>query len=146
MAQIDVERTALFLGGEAVVGRRVRSMGDLNALVVEGLPKQSLRIVARWVFPNPKLQKAFMNSIVPEATFKRRHFKLSTAESERTERLARITAMASRVWEDEEDAREFLTTPHPMLDDHTPIEHASTDLGARQVEQILVSLEYGLPV
>jgi putative toxin-antitoxin system antitoxin component (TIGR02293 family) len=146
MPQIDVAGITALLGGEPVIGRPVHSISDLNALVVAGLPKQSLRIVARWVFPDPKRRSAFIHSIVPEATFKRRRLLLSTSESKRTERLARITAMASSVWADQDDAREFLTTPHAMLDGDTPIEHATTDLGARQVEQILRSIEHGLPV
>jgi uncharacterized protein (DUF2384 family) len=36
---------------------------------------------------------------------------LSPAESERTERLARVVATAEDVWQDREQARRFLTTP-----------------------------------
>ena len=39
-------------------------------------------------------QRALMHRIVPEATFKRRRERLSPAESERTERLARVVATA----------------------------------------------------
>jgi putative toxin-antitoxin system antitoxin component (TIGR02293 family) len=83
---------------------------------------------------------------VPEATYKRRNGKLRVIESERTERLARVIAAAETVWDDQNDAREWLTKPHPELGDRAPIECALTELGARQVESVLDRLQYGLPV
>ncbi len=86
-----------------------------------------------------------MNRIVPEATFKRRRDRLSTAESERTERIARVVADAEYVWDDRDDARRFLTSPHPALRHKTPIDAAMSELGARQVEEILAKIFYGIP-
>ncbi len=85
-----------------------------------------------------------MFRIVPEATFKRR-VRLSHSESERTERLARVIAAAEHVWEDRTDAREWLTKSHPELGKRSPLECAMTELGARQVEDLLERLFYGIP-
>jgi putative toxin-antitoxin system antitoxin component (TIGR02293 family) len=71
---------------------------------------------------------------------------LSSQESERVERLARVYATALDVWGDEEDARRFLFAPHALLNEQKPIDMAFNELGARQVEQILEKLRYGLPV
>jgi putative toxin-antitoxin system antitoxin component (TIGR02293 family) len=57
-----------------------------------------------------------------------------------------VVAAAEAVWEDAEDARKWLTTPHPELGNRKPIEYALTELGARQVETVLDRLQYGLPV
>jgi len=65
--------------------------------VERGLPKATLRHVARRVFSDAGEQRAMMHRIVPEATYKRRRERLSPAESERTERLARVVAMAEEV-------------------------------------------------
>lgn len=86
-----------------------------------------------------------MYRIVPEATFKRRRERLSPAESERTERLARVIATAEHVWGDLDAARRFLTTPHPALAGKTPVDSAKTELGARQAEELLAAIEHGLP-
>jgi len=86
-----------------------------------------------------------MNRIVPEATFKCRRDRLSAAESERTERMARVVANAEYVWDNREDARRFLPTAHPGLGGKTPIDAAMTELGARQVEEILGKIFHGLP-
>ena len=67
-------------------------------------------------------------------------------ESERLERVARLTTFAEQVWESDEDAQQFLTTPHPLLDGASPLDLASTELGARRVEDLLLKLEYSLPV
>lgn len=58
---------------------------------------------------------------------------------------ARIRELAIRVWEDEGNAEEFLTTPHPMLDGRTPLQLAKTPEGYRRVNELLLKLEYGLP-
>jgi len=85
-----------------------------------------------------------MFRVVPEATFKRR-VRLSPAESERTERLARVIAASEYAWSNQEDARAWLTKSHPELGRRTPLEAALTELGARQVEELLDRLVYGIP-
>jgi len=87
---------------------------------------------------------ALERGIVPKTTLERREKKLSTQESERTERIARLFVHARRALGTEAEAREFMTTPHPELDGRNPVEAARTDLGTRRTEQILNALEYGL--
>jgi hypothetical protein len=70
---------------------------------------------------------------------------LSPAESERTERLARVAATTEDVWQDREHARHFLTTPHPEIEGKTPLDAALTELGARQAEEVMARIVYGLP-
>jgi putative toxin-antitoxin system antitoxin component (TIGR02293 family) len=84
-------------------------------------------------------------AIVPSATFKRRT-RLSPDESARTERLARVIALAEAVSGDAEAAREFLNRRHPLLDHETPLAVAHTELGARRVEHLLYAVEHGFPL
>jgi putative toxin-antitoxin system antitoxin component (TIGR02293 family) len=137
--------TAEFLGGESVLRQRVETAAALRRAVTDGLPKDTIRHIARTISTDRKAQRKVMHRIVPEPTFKRRKDRLSPAESEKAERLARTVALAFHIW-GEEDGREFLTTPHPMLGGETPVEAAVTDLGAREVEAILRAIEFGLPV
>ena len=83
--------------------------------------------------------------VVPIATFKRRT-RLTPEESARTERLARIVAMAEALWDERDDARAFLNMPHPLLDGRTPLDVAGTELGARRVERLLQDVDHGLPL
>jgi putative toxin-antitoxin system antitoxin component (TIGR02293 family) len=121
------------------------SLLELNRVVERGLPKATLRNVARHVFSEAAEQRAIMHRIIPEATYKRRRERLSPAESERTERMARVVAMAEDVWQDREEARRFLTTAHLEIGGKSPLEAALTELGARQAEEVLARILYGLP-
>jgi putative toxin-antitoxin system antitoxin component (TIGR02293 family) len=122
------------------------SISELSEAVNEGLPKSTLRAAVKHLYPSSSDQMRFIYRVVPEATFKRRKDRLNEVESERTERIARTIATAEYVLGDKEMAREFLTSPHPMLNGKTPIETALSELGARQIEQLLFGLFYGLPV
>jgi putative toxin-antitoxin system antitoxin component (TIGR02293 family) len=142
---MEPRNTGNVLGGHRVLGKAVTSLLDLNDAVERGLPKATLRIVVQHIFPDASEQRAMMHRIVPEATYKRRRDRLSPAESERTERLARVVAIAEEVWQDREQARRFLTTPHPEIGGKTPVDAALTELGARQAEEVMARIVYGLP-
>lgn len=127
-----------------VLGVTARTIADLSRAVERGLPKQALRRTAQRVSTERGAARRLMVKVVPEATFKRR-VRLSTEESERTERLARVIAAAEYAWDDRDQAREWLNSPHPELDGRSPVDCAITELGARRVENLLDRLVYGLP-
>jgi len=138
---IPADRVARILG----LRPNVRSVADIAEAVESGLPKQSLeRVVERAGVEGPARSK-LMHRVVPAATYKRRH-RLKLVESEKTERLARVIALAELLWDDEDEAKRFLGTPHPELGRKKPIEAALTELGARQVEDVVMRALYGLPV
>jgi putative toxin-antitoxin system antitoxin component (TIGR02293 family) len=138
---VPADRVARILGLKSTV----RSVADIADAVESGLPKQSLeRVVDRAGIEGPARVK-LMQRVVPAATFKRRQ-RLKLVESEKTERLARVIALAELLWDDEAEARRFLATPHPELGRRKPIEAGLTELGARQVEDLVMRALYGLPV
>src|SRR4030066_754829 len=130
-----------------VLGRKrpVRTLPELTEIVSHGLPKSALRHRGVRVVSSPKEQREAMCRIVPTATYKRREQNLKPEESEKTERLARVIATAEHVWGDAEEAKRFLARPHPELHGKTPLEASHAALGARQVEELLWKLFYGLP-
>lgn len=138
------QQIAEILGGEKVLGRAVYTLADLNAVVIAGLPKASLRLAAERVAKNKRDAQALIYRMVPESTFKRRQ-RLSPAESERSERLARVIALAEFTWGDVDLARDWLNSPHYFLSGETPVRMAETEIGARQVEEILHRINYGIP-
>lgn len=142
---IKAPEVARILGGQRTLHRRIRTLADLRAAVESGLPVESLdRAVSHVVAEGPSATE-LKYSIVPKTTLQRRRERLSAEESERLERLARMTALAQEVWEDSALAREFLTSPQPQLDGERPVDLARSDLGTRQVEDVLYALEYSLP-
>lgn len=146
MLPIPPRAVADILGGRAVLRGRVRSLGELDALVARGLPRRALDACVARVWPEKRAADRYKFSLVPRATYHRRR-DLSPPASERVERVARVVALAEHAWAGDRDgARRFLTAPHPLLDGRAPVEVARTELGARRVEGLLLGLVHGLPV
>src|ERR1035438_1571072 len=124
------------MGGAAILGSRVLSAQDLETAVVTGLPKRALRLTLARACSSAQHARTLLYRVVPEATYKRRT-RLTPAESERTERLARVIATAEFVWDYQDAAHRWLHAPHPELSGRTPLQSAMTELGARQVEELL---------
>lgn len=120
-----------------------------NSLVEDairaGLPKSALFNVARLIEPDSVRANELAFSVVPKSSLARRDT-LTQEQSEKTERLARIFVLAESVLGGQEEARAFLHRPHPELVGRRPLDAAATELGGRQVEKLLYSVEYGLPV
>jgi len=142
---INAAGVARLLGGEQVLGRRVRSVSDLRETVEAGLPVRSLEVVARHVARNDRDAAELKYRVVPKTTLHRRT-RLTAEEGQRLERLARMTVLAEEVWEDDDLAHEFLTSAQPQLGGERPVEMARSDLATREVEELLYGLEWGLPV
>jgi putative toxin-antitoxin system antitoxin component (TIGR02293 family) len=83
---------------------------------------------------------------ISKATLHRRKAqgKLDPVESDRVVRFARLMGKAVEVLESEENARKWLTTPQFGLGGSVPLEYAETEVGAREVEDLLVRIEYGV--
>ena len=72
--------------------------------------------------------------------------RLQPDESDRLVRAARILGHALDLFEgDKESARGWLMTSQPALGGSTPLEYATTDVGAREVEALIGRLEHGIP-
>jgi putative toxin-antitoxin system antitoxin component (TIGR02293 family) len=83
---------------------------------------------------------------ISKATLHRRKAqgKLDTAESDRVVRFARLMGRAVEVMESEGSARQWLSSPQFGLGGAVPLEYAETEVGAREVEDLLGRIEYGV--
>lgn len=81
-----------------------------------------------------------------KATLHRRKIagKLDAAESGRVARFARLLGQAAAVMESLETGRRWLAMPQAGLGGATPLEYAETEIGAREVENLLGRIEYGV--
>lgn len=142
---IAVSQIASVLGGETILHEKVRSPNDLRLLIEKGLPKKSVVHVFSQLFEKSSESRSHFYELIPEATFKRRKDRLKMDESEKVERIARVIATALYVWDnDEEQLRVFFLFPHSEFNDKTPLDICRTELGARQVEEILWKIFYGI--
>ena len=112
----------------------------------EGIPVTTQIEFAIRDWLDKKAAQAYIYKMVPHATWKRRTTRLSLAESEKTERLARVLALTEYVFRDQQDAREWMSRPHPEMDGKAPADVARTELGARRVEELLGRIVFGLPI
>jgi putative toxin-antitoxin system antitoxin component (TIGR02293 family) len=133
------------LGGKKVLGRSIKSLTDLAELVREGLPASSVLVLAEKLdLGNAALSRKLG---IPQRTMTRRlsqHSRLSAAESDRTVRLARVYATAVEMIGNQEKAVEWLRTPNRALAGERPLDQLDTDLGAREVEDVLGRIAYGV--
>ena len=139
-------RTATILGGKAVLGVAINSDYDLEKLVVRGLPYKTVDRLIERIYPDDRSRRW---QIIPSSTYYRRRKAghLTTEESSKVERIARVYGMMLDVWDgegEEDSARCFMQTKHRLLDNRSPFQACSSELGARQVEDILGRIEYGV--
>jgi len=139
-----IDAVVAILGGVEALGGQARTLSDLDLLVGRGLPRASLDRVVEAAAPRSE-RVWLKNRLVPRATYQRRRI-LSPSHSAAIERIARVTALANWAWEEEAHSQRFLWTPHPELGGRRPIEVALTELGAREVEEVLQRGLHGLPV
>lgn len=70
---------------------------------------------------------------------------LDAAHGDRLLRFARLFRLAAALHDgDEEAARAWLVKPARALDGATPLDHAGTEIGAREVEDLIGRLEHGV--
>ena len=83
---------------------------------------------------------------ISKATLHRRKAggRLGPAESDRVVRFARLMGKAVEVMESEDNARKWLTSPQVGLGGAAPLDYAESEMGAREVEDLLGRIEYGV--
>ncbi len=109
-----------------------------------GLPVGELDdLQARLAMPMEKLVPILG---ISKATLHRRKAtgRLGQAESDRVVRFAKLLGRAVAVMESVERARQWLTAPQFGLGGAVPIEYAETEVGAREVEDLLGRIEHGV--
>lgn len=70
--------------------------------------------------------------------------RLTPAQGDRLYRLARVVALAEEVFEDAERAHEWLRQPQRGLGNRVPFVLMRSEAGAREVEDLLGRIEYGV--
>lgn len=68
---------------------------------------------------------------------------LPTYAAEGLLRLLELDQMAVDTFETEDEARNWLRKPHPMLEGDVPLSAAKTSYGAQRVKDILTAVKYG---
>ena len=133
------------LGGPSVFKRRqVPTSSEVRERIKQGLPYRSLESLReRLRLSVPETANVLH---MPARTMARRRQsrKLDPVESDRLYRIARVAGQAVSVFGTEEKATTWLQRPNRALGGELPIRLLDTDVGARQVEDILGRIEHGI--
>ncbi|MFI5089654.1 MAG: antitoxin Xre/MbcA/ParS toxin-binding domain-containing protein [Terriglobales bacterium] len=131
------------LGGEHTLGRPLSSDHDLREAIREGFPPA---VVEELMRASGLTLKELANALdlSPRSLQRRRRSgRLARYESDRLYRLARIVAIANEYLGGHESAVRWLKRPNRALGGLAPVTAIDTELGARQVENILGRIAYG---
>jgi len=135
---------------EAMGGLRALKVAPANTQewvqrIVAGLPAQ-----AAWAFKGALglnndqlgallgLSRRSVNRLTPAKAV------LPAVAGDRLYRSARLLTLAVDVFEDQDAATEWLKSPQRALGNAVPLDIATTDIGAREVEALLGRIEHGV--
>ena len=127
------------------LGLKAENSGELIRQVGRGFSFHAMRTLeSRSGIPLPQI--ASIVGIPPRTLARRKSSgRLTSDESEKLLRLSSVFEQAVDFFEgDEANARQWLTTPKKALDDQTPLAYSRTELGAREVENLIGRLEHGV--
>jgi len=131
------------LGGERALGRPLSSERDMREAIREGFRPSVVEELMRASGLTLKELAGALDLSARSLQRRRRSGRLAPYESDRLYRLARIVAIASEYLGDHERALRWLKRPNRALGDVAPVAAIDTELGARQVEDLLGRIAYG---
>ncbi len=120
------------------------AVGGLINTVLNGLPFSEL-VALRELLGLP-LDQLAENLGISRATLHRRKLagRLEQGESDRVVRYARLVGKAVEVLGSVAQARQWLRFPQFGLGNATPLDYARTEIGAREVENLLGRIDHGV--
>jgi putative toxin-antitoxin system antitoxin component (TIGR02293 family) len=131
------------LGGEKTFGRPVHTEQDMNREILAGFPHSAVehfRIVASLSWAE---LAASLGLSVRSLQRRKHQGRLEGYESDRIYRLARIVALSADYLGSSERGIDWLKQPNIVLGGIRPLDAVETELGARQVENVLGRIGYG---
>jgi putative toxin-antitoxin system antitoxin component (TIGR02293 family) len=138
----DLRAVVKELGGARTLGRPLGTDSDLREAIREGFPHAVLQNVMR--ASGLSLEElASALDLSSRSLQRRRRGRLARFESDRLYRMARLMALARQTLGDGGRAVRWLKRANRALGGVAPLAAIDTELGARQVENILGRIAYG---
>lgn len=117
---------------------------ELIAIIRTGLPSTTIQMAAAALNVNRQVLCSALNVSISTVNRRLKAGKLLDAvASERVVRLLQIALLARDLFESEELAAHWLSSPNDALGGASPFTLCDTELGARQVRRTLRSIEWG---
>lgn len=125
-------------------GNSASARADAREAVRKGLPYSAFEtLVAALGLAASELSRVLY---IPERTLARRRTskQLPPDESDRVVRAARVLLQAQSVFANDKTAAEWLKRPNRALGNEVPLTLLDTDMGAREVEEVINRIRYGI--
>ena len=132
------------LGGRKVFKRRIAHLDVLRDVVKAGLPYASLEaLIGKFGLGRDEASAALH---LPHRTIARRkqEQKFHADESDRVLRFARASTLAAATLGSDEKAAQWLRRPNRALGNKPPLDLLDSDIGTRQVEEVLGRIAHGI--
>lgn len=128
----------------ALLRLKARTAVEVREAVRRGVPTGVFVSLSEHLDITP--QEVALIAGIPARTVARRRARgtLDPQESDRVYRLARAVAQAARSLGSIAKARAWLKAPNRALAGEVPLDLLDTDIGARQVEEVLLRLDHGI--
>jgi len=119
-------------------------LAELRDAVRRGLPFSAFVALTKQLEISPQHFTAVLG-IPPRTVARRKEARhLNPQESDRLYRVASAVSQAVEVLGSIDKARVWLKTPNRALGCEIPLDLLDTEIGARQVEEVLLRLNYGI--
>jgi putative toxin-antitoxin system antitoxin component (TIGR02293 family) len=133
----------------SILGLRARirkvDFNTIEQLILRGIPYSSFRRLKKELkLSEEELARAIGMDMRELSLTERLSARLPLVPSDRLYRIARIFALAIRVFEEKESAADWLRRPQPALGGRTAFNALLTEPGADEVENLLGRIEYGV--
>ena len=140
----DTQKVIALLGGATVFPEKISDARDLQQALRRGLPYAAFEACLDALEFRPR-ELADLLGVAPRTLARRKTSRqLSPIESDRLYRVAHITLLATGVLGSLEKARAWLHKNNQALGGYSPLSFLDTEIGQRQVEELLNRINYGI--
>lgn len=142
--EAETKKVIELLGGSKVFSTKITDAGDLQRALRRGFPYAAFEAFLE-VLEFRSRDLADLLGVASRTLARRKTSKqLSPIESDRLYRVAYITCLASVVLGSLEKARAWLHQGNQALGGNSPVSFLDTEIGERQVEDLLNRINYGV--
>ena len=140
----ETKKVVALLGGGKVFPRKIDGANDLRQVLRQGFPYAAFEAFLK-VIDFRSRDLADILGVASRTLSRRKTSKhLSPIESDRLYRVAYITNLATAVLGSLEKGREWLLEENQALGGCSPVSFLDTEIGERQVEELLNRINYGV--
>lgn len=144
LARERPERVAVLLGGRKVLRSRIRATREMQLALRKGLPFAAFEALGDALQVSSDDLAQLIGLATRTLARRKALGRLSPAESDRLYRVAHTTLIAAESLGSLERARQWLGRPNRALGGDRPISYLDTEIGERQVEELLQRLGHGI--